>query len=410
MIVVLNVLYDERVGGPQFRVLQLAKRLRNFGFETHVVIPEGDPRFADLLAESEIPCHQLNLVRLRDTFSPRPHVRYGALFWPNVIALRQLIRQYHVEIVHTNGLRHVQAAVAARLERVKLVWHLNDVVTPWLLRLGLMPLVRSWSDAVAIASQAVGRRCLISRHGLEDRSWLLYAPVDTEKFHPGVDGGNVRREFGIPAGSPVIGMVANVCPGKGQEHFLEAASQIKRRYPDAKFLVVGSKLANREEFWSAVIQQIKRLGLTADAFLTGRRNDVAQLLRAMTVCVQASESEACPMAVLEAAASGVPVVATNVGGTPELIEDGISGILVDPRNASQIAKAVLRLLDAPEMARRIGMAGAERMRALFSLDRCVDEHIRLYTALLPSKGLPEVRSELSSPIAPEQCVDVHTRN
>jgi glycosyltransferase involved in cell wall biosynthesis len=105
-------------------------------------------------------------------------------------------------------------------------------------------------------------------------------------------------------------------------------------------------------------------------------------MRAMTVYVHPSESEACPMAVLEASASGLPVVATDVGGTRELVAHGVTGLLIEPRHPYQIAEAVIRLLDRPDAARSMGMAGAERMRRLFSLDACVAAHARLYTEVL----------------------------
>src|SRR5215472_16621531 len=110
---VVNILFDERVGGPQLRVLQVAQRLKIF--ETIVVIPKGDAAFASLLKQAQIPFHEIDLVRLRYTRSPIIHAKFLARFWPNVAALRRLIREHHVEIVHTNGLMNIQAAIAARL-------------------------------------------------------------------------------------------------------------------------------------------------------------------------------------------------------------------------------------------------------------------------------------------------------
>jgi glycosyltransferase involved in cell wall biosynthesis len=382
MRAILNVVYDERIGGPQLRVLQVAQRLKNAGFGTVVAMPRGDPEFAALLDQVRIPFHEMDLVRLRRSFNPIEHLRYVAKFWRNVRELRQLIRERHIDIVHTNGLMNLQAAVAAHLESVGLVWHLNDLRTPKLLRLLFLPLARVWSHGIALASRAVGHHCFRDVPVGDERIQLLYAPVDTRKFSPQVDGTRVREELSIAPECPVIGIIANICPGKGQEHFLEAAALIKRRYPDAKFLIVGGKLDNRRAFWSTLTQQIAKLGLERYVFFLGRRRDVPQVLRAMTVYVQASESEACPMAVLEASASALPVVATNVGGTPELVADDVTGILVEPRNPRQIAGAVVRLLDSPQMAVKMGLAGAERMRKNFSLEACVDAHVQLYKAVL----------------------------
>ena len=379
---ILNVLFEERVGGPQLRVLQVAQELKKRGYETIVVLPKGDPQFARLLDRASLPFYEFDLVRLRRSLDPRPHLRFAARFGSNVAGLRRLIRQEEISIVHTNGLMNVQAALAARLEGAPLVWHLNDVFTPRPLRALLVPLVRRWAGRVAVASRAVADCCFRDLSAIEDRLQLLYAPVDVREFHPGVSGAGVRREFGIPPDAPVIGLVANVCPGKGHEYFLDAASQIQRRYPHAKFLIVGGKLENRRDFWDALQEQTARLQLQRDVVFTGRRSDVPQLLRAMTVCVQASQSEACPMAVLEACACGLPVVATKVGGTAEIVDHNVTGILIDPRAPAQIARAVLRLLDAPDLASQMGLAGAARMRERFSLDRCAEAHARMYDAAL----------------------------
>ena len=409
---VLNVLYDERVGGPQMRVIQVARRLRAVGVGTVVAMPKGDPRFSALLDQAQIPFCEIELVRLRSSFNPMEHTRYVAKFCPNVMALRRLIHTHHIDVVHTNGLMNLQAAIAARMEGTKLVWHLNDVVTPRALRTLCLPFVLSWADRIAISSKAVGRHYFPKPNSTPSRVQVLYPPVDTEEFRPNAEDSvarAVRREFGIRDGCAVIGTVANIAPGKGFEYLLEAAPSIKQRFPDTTFLFIGQKLANRQAYWDFLARRIKELKLAKDVYFTGGRSDVSRLIRAMTLYVHPSESESCGMSILEASASGLPVVAADVDGPHETVLPNVTGLLVEPKRPLRFAEAIIRLLADPESARRMGMAGSERMRALFSLDSCVKEHMRLYTALVPGKKAA-VRSELSSPGAPEQWIDVYTRN
>ncbi len=380
MIRVLNVVYDERFGGPQFRILQVASALRIRDIETVAVAPEGDAIFKTKLGEAGIDLEEFDLVRMRFSANPLKHSHYALKFWSNVWTIRKLIRRHGTQIVHTNGLMNVQAAIAARLERVRLVWHLNDVNTPWTLRRAILPLVTFWADRIAAASRGVNEYYFGSAP--PNNVHVLYPPVDISRFHPGVDGTSVRRELGISRDCPIIGTVANLCPGKGFEFLLDAASEIKRRFPETKFILVGAPLANRVAYRERLLDQVRRLNLDDSVIFLGRRDDVPQVLAAMTVYVHASEAEAAPMSVLEACAIGLPVVATDVGGTRDFIEHGKTGLLVPTKSPSSIVAAVGRLLESPDEARNMGVAGTRRIRERFSLEHCVEEHLRIYSAAL----------------------------
>jgi len=382
MMKVLNVLFEERVGGPQRRVLQVARELCARGVLTIVTIPRGDRRFANLLRDAEIPFEELDLVRLRKVWNPAIHATFIARFWQNVMELRRLIRRHQVQVVHTNGSIHSQAAIAAHLEGVRLVWHLNDVGTPKLLRLMFLPIVRKWAHRIAIASQAVGRLYFPDPREVSGRLHLLYAPVDTERFSLDGDGSGLRAELGIAPDCPVVGTLGNASPGRGWEFLLEAAPMIKEKYPAVKFLFVGELLADHQSYWSGLMRRARDLGLSEDIIFTGRRDDVPQMMHALQVYVHPSEAEACPMSVLEACACGLPVVATAVGGVPEIVEDGMSGFLVPPQSPSEIARSVLALLGSIDLAEKMGKAAVQTVRKQFSLERCVSEHVRLYRATL----------------------------
>jgi len=386
MPVVLNVLYEERLGGPQLRVLQVARGLQAKGWETVVVIPRGDPAFALRLHAEGVPFQELRLVRLRRSWNPATHLAYLARFGPNVAELRRLIRRHGAEVVHTNGILHLQAAIAAHLEGAALVWHLNDSHSPFLLGWLCRPLVRRWSDRIAVTARAVGDYYFPNTRGVADRLHVVYPPVDISRFNPQVDGSGIREELGVPDDGPVIGTVANIVPGKGLEYLLEAAAGIRRRFPTARFVVAGRMLENRRAYWTALCRQRRQLNMDEHFVFVGYRPDIPRLLAALTLYIHPSESEAGPMAVLEASACGLPVVATDVGGPREILEDGQTGILVAARSPSQIEAAVVRLLQRPKLMRIMGMRGAERVRGLFSLEVCVQQHLRLYQAAIQHRA------------------------
>ncbi len=132
------------------------------------------------------------------------------------------------------------------------------------------------------------------------------------------------------------------------------------------------------------MRRTRELGLEKDLVFTERRDDIPQLMRAMTVYVHPSLEEACPVSVLEASASGVPVVATDVGGTRELVAEEITGLLVPPRSSTKIANAVVRLLESPDLAAKMGNRGRQWICSHFSLDTCVENHIQVYDKALRS--------------------------
>jgi glycosyltransferase involved in cell wall biosynthesis len=388
-LVVLNVLFDERFGGPPSTTLQVAQGLRRKSVETIVVMPNGDPTFRTLLGEAEVAYRELDLVRPRMTWNPGAHLRFLVRFWPNVKDLRRLIRETHAQIVHTNGLMNLQAALAARREGVRLVWHLHDITAPPAVRLVCLPVLRAWADRIAITARAVGEFYFPDPARVAGRLHVVYPPVDPEKFNPAVDGSAVRAEFGIPPDAPVVGTVANLSPGKGIEYLLEAAPGIKQRYPHARFIVVGERLANRRAYWAPLVTRARELGLAQDFVFTGFRRDMPRVYRAMTAYVHPSESEACgSMAALEASASGVPVVVTDVGGTREAVEPGVTGLLIQPRRPGEIADAVIRLLESPTLAQRMANAARARVAEKFNLHACLRAHLAMYHAALGERVTP----------------------
>ncbi|MFW6116915.1 MAG: glycosyltransferase, partial [bacterium] len=376
---VLNVLFDERLGGPQKRVLQVARELQH-SIRTIVVIPTGKDEFAQLLLESGIPVRRMPLKRLRDTRDLRVHIEWLARFWPNVCQLASIIRREHVDIVHTNGAMHLQSAIAAKLTGTKLVWHLNDVNPRTLIRLFFLPFVSLMADEVVVSSRAVGACYFGAGLPLLRRTtFTLYAPVDVEAFSL-EQSDRIESELELRTGVCVIGTIGNISPIKGHRYFIEAAQLIKKQIPRARFLIIGKKLSNRHRYIDSLQELAMDLGLGKALLLTGQRTDVPNLLQSISVYVHTSLAEACPMAVLEAMAAGKPIVATSVGGIPEVVGD--TAILVPPRDPGAVADAVVGLCKHPDRAERLGLRARERAENRFSLEECVRTHTELYQKTL----------------------------
>jgi glycosyltransferase involved in cell wall biosynthesis len=231
------------------------------------------------------------------------------------------------------------------------------------------------SDAVAAAVRSAERFC--GRKIRRIRNGIDAASPDAS--------GTTAPSVGGPALDPplhpnaaAILYVANLFPYKGHLDLVDAASTVAARFPKACFLLAG-----REEGTSTQLRsRIEALGLRDRVRLLGPRDDVAALMAAADLIVHPSHEEGFSNTILEAMAAGKAVVATDVGGIPEAVEEGVTGILVPPRNPQRLAEAMLSLLENPARARAMGEAGQKRVRDLFPLRKMVHEIETLYEELL----------------------------
>jgi len=381
-IVVANIIAEDRIGGPQLRILQVARKLKGKGIETIVVVPDNNGDFKDILKRDNIKVYSIkNFRRLRFTLNPLEHVRYILSFIPSIVRIRRIIKEESVDIVHQNDIRQIQGPIAAKLADVKVLWHLNGIAYPLITKL-FIPFAYFLADKIIAASGAIGDGYFDSKTRVFRRDFdIVYAPVNTDRFHPGIDSSSFKEEFGLNNAYPVIGMVGNLNPIKGHGYFIEAAKLIKEKYKDAKFIIVGKRLGNRNDYINRLEGLARDLGLANDIVFTGERRDVPEVVSSFDVFVLPSLSEACPMALLEAMAVEKPCIAADVGGVPEIVKDKETGLLVPPKDHKAIASAVEFLLKNPEEAKAMGKKGREHIMSRFTLDICVDSHYSVYKAL-----------------------------
>jgi glycosyltransferase involved in cell wall biosynthesis len=174
---------------------------------------------------------------------------------------------------------------------------------------------------------------------------LIYNGVDLDRYDHQEPCCTLREEYGLPENGPIVGVVARLEPEKGHPTLLEAWPTVLAAQPEATLLVIGEG-SRREE----LAAQAASLGLGSRVVFTGRRDDVPAVTAALDVAVLPSYREAQGLSILEAMALSRPVVATNVGGIPEMIEDGVTGLLVPPHDAPALGAAILRLLDDHPLA------------------------------------------------------------
>lgn len=211
--------------------------------------------------------------------------------------------------------------------------------------------------------------------------------VDCDRFHPSVDGSSIRRELGISTRTPVAGIVAALRPEKNHALLLDAFAAVRQSVPDAALLIVGDGPER-----PALEAQIARLGLADSVHLLGTRSDIPQLLAAMDVFVLTSRMEANPVSILEAMATGKPVVAPRVGSIPQSVIDGETGYLSEPNDPQTTADRLVELFLHPARARAFGAAGRQLVESRWSLEAMVEGYQSLiessYRGKQPALGPP----------------------
>jgi glycosyltransferase involved in cell wall biosynthesis len=227
-------------------------------------------------------------------------------------------------------------------------------------------------DAFFAVSRA-DRRRMIEVEGVDARR-VCVVPNAIPRAQP--SGRQVRNDLGIPEDAPVVVTVCQLRPEKALELLVEAAAIVREELPAVRVLIAGD---GRER--DRLRAQIDELGLQETVYLLGTRTDVPDLLAASDIAVCCSDFEGTPLSVMEYMAAGKPVVASRVGGIPELIDDDVHGLLFERRDAAGFAAAMTALLCDPERRAEMGRAARERQRAEFDLDTTVRRLEELYELL-----------------------------
>jgi glycosyltransferase involved in cell wall biosynthesis len=225
------------------------------------------------------------------------------------------------------------------------------------------------------------RQHLLAEGFRPDRVGVIYNGIELGTEPGPADREDARRRLGMVEEAFVIGAAGRLERVKDLGTLLEAFASVRARMPRARLVIVGGGAERLR-----LEQQVSALGLQRAVQFTGHRDDVRCLLPGFDVFVNSSTSEGVSLTILEAMASRLPVVATRVGGTPEVVEDGLSGVLVPARAPGQLAHAIVELASHPDRAAPMGTAGRKRVEARFSIDRMVDRYAGVYDSLTSGSG------------------------
>ena len=388
---VLRLIARLNMGGPALHVTYLTRGLASRGYQTTLVagsLARGESSMsfvADELGVKIVPIRQLH----REV-SPL----YDALA---VLRLVRLIREFRPQILHTHtakaGAVGRIAAVLAGPARPPILVHtfhghvLRGYFSPAsaaVFRALERTLARVTTRLVAVSPEvrddlvglgiAPAERFSVIRLGLD---------LESRVANAGEESGELRRLFGIPPGAFVVGWVGRMTAIKRVPDVLAAFARLRDRGIDARLCLVGDG-PDRE----LVERRAREVGVTRHTLFLGYQREIGPYYSLFDVLLLTSGNEGTPAVAIEALAAGTPVVTTDVGGVSDVVADGLDGILVADGDIEAVAAALERLARDPELARRMGAAGARRVADRYRVERLVDDVDALYRELLAAAGLP----------------------
>jgi glycosyltransferase involved in cell wall biosynthesis len=365
---ILHLSSARSLGGGERHLADLACALQKRGHEVYAALPPRSPLRSEL---ESLPAANIFTLRLSN-----------AADLASAMELARLVREHQIEMVHAHVARdYPLAALAVRRSRPAQLVITRHV----LFRLNRLHAVtfRQAGRVIAV-SRAVESALLNQRILPAHKITVIPNGIDFQCFDASLQGferDDLTRRLNIAPESLLIGTVGEIKPQKGHEDFLRAAALIAREKGSAHFIIAGADATAKGEHQRALEGLVRELGLTSRVHFTGWLKAIAPLMASLDLYISASHTESFGLAIVEAMASGLPVVATDTAGALEIIDAEETGLIVPVGDPQALAACVLDLLGDEEKRARLKTAARARARERFSLDRMVDQTERVYFEL-----------------------------
>jgi len=360
---ILQILPELNVGGVETGTLDLAKYLVEHGQQSFV-ISNGGRLVEDLERGGSV---HFTLAVHKKSLSSLKLIKQ----------VRKIIIDHKIDIVHARSRVPAWIAFfACRGTDASFITTCHGFY-----KSKIFSRVMGWAKFVIVPSDVIGR------HMIED---FHVPPESIRRIPRSVDLSRFNRPKKDKKGDPLrtIAIIGRITPLKGHTYFLQAMAKVVRQYPYARIWVIGDAPANKKNYLQEIEALVKRLGLGKNVAFLGNRKDVAQLLTEVDVLALSTVTqEAFGRVILEAQAVGVPVVATNVGGVVDIIDQEKTGLLVMPKDPLAMAKSVLRLLEDRPLVQRLTAAAKEKLEREFTLDIMASRTVAVYEELMRSMNI-----------------------
>lgn len=387
---ILFVSHSSELLGAQQSLLYILKNIDIGRFNPFVICPGKGP----LIQEIEKLGFSVEMVPMQwwlfGRFNLLKELVKPVFQLYSILKILFLIKKDDIDLVHINTIVTFEAAVAAKIAKRPCVWHIREILkdNPGLKSLfGASPIykaVYTLSDRIICISKAVKLKFLENIEYNAPKIEIIYNAVDIGKF-TGVCGDPFREKLGIGQDTFLAGLVGNIEERKGHTDLLYAIKSIAQkndREKNLKFAIVGD---GDPEYVSRLKQTVKDLDIEDYIIFTGFYKEIPVVMAALDLLIMPSWEEPFGRVVIEAMAAGKPVIGTNSGGVPEIIEDGKTGVLIPPRDPEAMGEAVDKLLKDKKLAQWMGEEGRKRVIKCFTPRAYAKEIERVYAKVLAGK-------------------------
>ena len=381
------------VSGAERVLLMILAHLDRNSFEPVVVCP-AESHLIKKADDLEVKTRAVKRLQARFTWRPHRLLRYLMSFFSVIRAVREIVASEAPDLIHANSVRAglVMSAATIRL-KIPVIWHVHDVLPRHPLTAAVRLFAWCTGNRVLAVSEAAAERFRGLLFGLFPRRVsiaVIHNAVESERFRPdALLREATRGALGFGDNDFLVGMVGHLTPNKGQVELIDAFATIAAELSHASLVLAGDTLFNRDDGYAEKIRAtIDARSLVDRVRLLGTREDVPELMQAFDLLVLNSRSEAFPLTALEGLASGRAVLATAVGGTPEMILDRETGWLINPGRQDELVSAIKTLVRDAELRARLGRNGRATVLDKFSIRQFTKDIHIYYQTVAAERALP----------------------
>ncbi len=374
---VLHVINCARMGGGMGHLLGLFQNIDREKYHVVLAADRGDYRI-DAIRQMDIPIHTVPMMQSR--IDPRPAWHISKIAWAE-----------GADIIHCHGTRAAYFSALAKpfcpgkksvYTLHALSFHKDMAQGGELFYLNVEKMLGKAHDWLVSVSEFDRSEAVKRGVCKSERICTIPNAIDFDSFDPSTVNGHFRAELGISPDVPVVGTAARLVRQKGIDYFIKAARLIRKERQDIRFAIIGEGEMN-----DPLQRRARQEGLQDAMIFTGPRDKMPEVYAGLNVFVLASLWEGHPLSLIEALAMERPTVATRTSGSPEIIDDGESGLLVPPKDPKSLADAILRLLNDPAFAKRLGKQGRHQVKSRYSFSEMMNQTENVYRNLLQ----PEIK-------------------